>query len=115
MDNAESVVMWRKSWSTVCDLCNTLLVAIHQLSRALACEMFVSDIGRCSNRETIAADALSKCDMSRFLENMPEANVQPEEIPGSLLRWIENPVLDKRLGQRIIEELSSKYILVKYC
>ena len=85
------------------------------MTTALACEMFVSDIGRCSNRETIAADALSKCDMSRSLENMPEANVQPEEIPGSLLRWIENPVLDKRLGQRIIEELSSKYILVKYC
>ena len=73
VDNAGSVVMWRKGWSTVCDLYNTLLVAIHQLSTALACEMFVSYIGRCSNRESIAADALSKCDMSRFLENMPEA------------------------------------------
>ena len=82
MDNAGSVKMWEKGWSTVCDLCNTLLVAIHQLSVALDCELFISDIGRCSNREARAADALSKCDIPRFLENMPEANTDPKEVPG---------------------------------
>ena len=114
VDNAGSVIMYRKGWSTVCDLCNTLLLAIHQLATALVCEVFITDIGRCSNRESIAADALSKCDMVRFLENMPEADMEPKEVPAALLKWIENPVPDRKLGKKIIEELSQKFTLVKY-
>ena len=109
VDNAGSVIMWAKGWSTVCDLCNSLLVAIHQVSTALACELFVSNIGRCSNREAVAADALSKCDMKRFLDNMPEANIVPEEVPGALLQWIENPMPDRKLGERILSEMSRKW------
>ena len=114
VDNAGSVVMWRKGWSTVCDLCNSMLLAIHQVATALACEIFITDIGRCSNKESIAADTLSKCEMGRFLENMPEANLAPEEVPSSLLSWIENPMPDRNLGSRIIKELSHKFDLVKY-
>ena len=114
VDNSGSVVMWKKGWSTVCDLCNTLLVAIYQLSVALDCELFISDIGRCSNNESRAADALSKFDMIRFMENMPEANVKPKEVPGALLKWIENPVPDRKLGQKIIRELSGKFFLANY-
>ena len=114
VDNAGSVIMWRKGWSTVCDLCNTLLLAIHQLATALVCDIYITDIGRCSTREAIAADAISKADMPRFLENMPEANYTPEEVPGELLAWVENPRPDRRLGERIIKELSNKYSLVKY-
>ena len=106
VDNAGSVIMYRKGWSTVCDLCNTLLLAIHQLATALVCEVFITDIGRCSNRESIAADALSKCHMVRFLENMPEADMEPKEVPAALLKWIENPVPDRKLGKKMIEDLS---------
>ena len=114
VDNAGSVTMWRKGWSTVCDLCNTLLVALHQVSTALCCELFISNIGRCSNEEAEAADALSKCDMGRFLVNMPEANIVPEEVPAAVLKWIENPVPDRKLGDKILKELANKFILVKY-
>ena len=114
VDNVGSVTMWAKGWSTVCDLCNTVLVAMHQVSTALACELFVTDIGRCSNREAIAADALSKCDMQRFLQNMPEANVVPEEVPGSLLRWLENPVPDRHLGTRILNDMRGKWNIITY-
>ena len=51
VDNSGSVTMYRKGWLTVCDLCNTLLVAIHQVSTALACELFITDIGWCSHLE----------------------------------------------------------------
>ena len=114
VDNSGSVTMWRKGWSTVCDLCNTLLVAIHQISTALGCELFISNVGRCSSRETNAADALSKCDMGRFLANMPEVNIVPEEVPAPLLRWIDNPVPDRKLGHRIIQSLKTKFDLVDY-
>ena len=114
VDNAGSVMMWKKGWSTVCDLCNSLLVAIHQVSLALGAELFITGVGRCSSRETEAADALSKCDLPRFLENMPDANIQPEEVPASILRWIENPVPDRFLGDKIIKEMSKKFTLINY-
>ena len=98
----------------MCDLCNTLLLAIHQVSTALCCETFISSVSRCSSNETNAADALSKCDMGRFLNNMPEANITPERVPGSLLQWIENPVPDRKLGQRIVKEMSEGWSLVIY-
>ena len=84
------------------------------MSNALACELFITNIGRCSNKESVAADALSKCDRERFLENMPEANSVPEEVPGELLSWIENPVPDRELGSRIIDEMKSKWIMLQY-
>ena len=114
MDNSGSVTMWAKGWSRVCDLCNTILVALHQVSTALACELYITNIGRCSNKEAKAADALSKCDMNRFLINMPEANIAPEEVPGSLLQWIENSVPDRRLGERLNEEMSKIWCLITY-
>ena len=89
-------------------------MALHQVSAALAGKLFVTNIGRCSNEMAIAADALSKCDMKRFLENMPEANVIPEEVPGSLLTWIENSVPDRFLGGRILKEMSEIWSLIKY-
>ena len=67
--------MWAKGWSTVYQLCNTLLVAMHQVGTALACELFITNIVRCSNSEAIAADALNKCDMGRFIYSMSEANI----------------------------------------
>ena len=114
VDNSGSVRVWNKGWSTVCDLCNTVLVALHQVSTALCCELFLTNIGRCSNDESNAADALSKCDMDRFLKFMPEANTVPEEVPAALLRWIENPVPDRKLGQNIIKEMKEKFQLVTF-
>ena len=40
VDNDGSVMMWEKGWSTVCDLCNTLMLAIHQVSVDLNLEVF---------------------------------------------------------------------------
>ena len=84
------------------------------MSTALACDLFLTNIGRCSTREAEAADALSKCDMRRFLDNMPEANIAPDEVPGALLKWIENPVPDRQLGGRIILEMTNKWHLITY-
>ena len=98
VDNEGSVIMYRKGWCMPCDLCNTLLVTLHQVSTALACDLYLCSIARCSDPQSEAADALSKCDMKRFRENMPGANTAPEEVPGALLAWLENPVPDRLLG-----------------
>ena len=114
VDNEGSVIMWRKGWCMPCDLCNTLMVALHQISTALACELYLCSIGRCSNPQSEAADALSKCDMARFKQNMPEANTAPEDVPGALLAWLENPVPDRLLGDRILRQMANKWDLVGY-
>ena len=114
VDNDGSVRMWNKGWTTKCDLCNTILLAIHQISAALDIEVFVSGIARCSTFEADAADALSKCDLERFWRLAPGAEVVPREVPGALLRWLENPVPDRRLGHRILKQLAKKWAVLSY-
>ena len=114
VDNDGSVSMYRKGWSTVCDLCNIIIVALYQVSIALDCELFIENITRCSNTGAEAADALSKFDILRFRKNMPEADLAPQEVPGSLLVWLENPVPDRLLGDRILREMKVKFELYNY-
>ena len=114
MDNDGSVRMWNKGWTTKCDLCNTILLAMHQISVAMDIEVFVSGISRCSTYEADAADALNKSDMERFYRLVPEAEVEPREVPGALLRWLENPMPDRRLGHRILKQLARKYDVLNY-
>ena len=45
---------------------------------------------------------------------MPDANIVPEEVPAAVLRWIENPIPDRNLGDKILNELRHKFVLVKY-
>lgn len=112
VDNEGSVLMYKKGWSTVCDLCNTLLLAIHQVSTALTCELFVCSITRCSTAGARAADALSKSDKRRFWQFMPEANREPEAVPEALRKWIDKPVPSRSLGKDILSELKGKYDLL---
>jgi hypothetical protein len=52
--------------------------------------------------------------MVRFRRNMPEANIVPEEVPGALLSWLENPVPDRLLGDKILRQMSKKCELMNY-
>ena len=105
VDNDGSVAMYRKGWTTACDICNTLLVALYQVSTALDCDLYINNIMRCSNKEAEAADALSKMDMKRFRENMHGADLAPQEVPGALLAWLEDPLPDRMLGHKILTEM----------
>ena len=114
VDNDGSVQIWNKGWTTKCDLCNTLILAIHQVSTGLNIELFISGISRCSSKESEACDALSKCEMKRFLSNMPEADITPKTVPTAILTWLENPVPDRNLGDRILKELSKTCEVLNY-
>ena len=114
VDNQGSVVMHQKGWSSKCDLCNTLLVAIHQVSVALDCRVFLKKIARCSSPGAIGADAISKMDMKRFRENVPEAEVGPTMVPSALLHWVEHPRPNRFLGHRMLMEMKNKMSLLGY-
>jgi hypothetical protein len=106
--------MYRKGWTTACDLCNTLLVALYQVSTALDCELFIYNIMRCSTKEAEAADALSKMDLGRFRRTMPGADLAPPEVPGALLAWLEDPLPDRMLGHKILTEMRDSVELLNY-
>ena len=115
VDNAGSVQMYSKGWATQCNLCNSVIRAIHLVAEALKCDFWVEKIKRCSSKESEAADALSKGHRQRFLINMPSAaRIFPKKTPETLKKWIENPVPDRKLGERIVEEMGSYTDVLKY-
>ena len=108
VDNAGSVQMYNKGWSSKCNLCNTVVRAIHLVANALQCDFWVHKVRRCSSQESEAADALSKSHRHRFLANMPGAvGVSSKEVPMTLKDWMGNPVPDRKLGERILDEMKT--------
>ena len=106
VDNEGSVRMFDKGWTTKCQLCNTILVAINEIAVALNVDLFVEKIRRCSNDQAKAADALSKSDFSFFRKLMPKANPGPQRVPLALSKWIQNPEPDRFLGLKLLLEMS---------
>ena len=114
VDNSGSVLMFKKGYSTKCNLCCTLITAIHELSVALGCEVELRKIRRCSDSGSKAADHLSKNALKDFHQLVPGAKQVPEAIPEPLIEWIMDPVPDRFLGKRILNVMSKFYRLVGY-
>ena len=62
---------------------------------------------RCSSEGELAADALSKGDWLKSKLYMPDKNIEPKYVPRVLLRWLNNPVPDLDLGQKVLSEIST--------
>ena len=86
-------------------LCTTLALAIAEVAAALECQLEIVKIRRCSNGPSCAADAISKADWVRFRHLMPGATLEPARVLVTLLRWVEDPVEDRTLGERILQEM----------
>ena len=68
VDNSGSVAIWRKGYSTTCELSSILVHAIHEVSRSLGCQVDIVKVTRFSNPGSEMADALSKAEYVKFLE-----------------------------------------------
>ena len=137
IDNQGSVIIFSKGYSTKDALSNTLVKAINEVSTALNCTLFMTKIARCSNPETICADALSKKNLKQFqevadsitykygIEKIPEISaisIAPtstnnacsissgRSIPETIIDWLSNPTPDRLLGHNILLEMSHKGI-----
>jgi hypothetical protein len=107
-DNSGSVAVWRKGYSTRCQLCTTLVNAISRITAANGCRITIDKVRRCSNDGSILADELSKGRFAAFKRKLPdswEISPQPAWIPPSILAWIANPVEDHSLGDRILDDM----------
>lgn len=113
VDNSGSVFVYGKGYSTTCNLCCTLIGAIHEVATAIGCEVELRKIRRCSNLGATAADHLSKADFGSFKQLVPAANTQPERVPEAFLSWMEDPKQDRFLGKRIVRQMERYYKLIK--
>ena len=114
VDNAGSVEIYEKGYSTSCSLSNILVKTIHQVTVGLNISYFMEKVTRCTTNGAIAADAISKADWCRLRKHMPEHTERPAEVPQAILEWIDRPSDDLLLGQKILIELARKGSVIEY-
>ena len=68
----------------------------------------VSKIKRCSCVGAMAADLLSKGELSEALQYMEYYEDKPGYVPRTLIRWLESPRPTRVLGHAILLELRSR-------
>ena len=105
IDNESTVVLMAKGRDTRCALTDCLIGAINHVAVALNCKAYMVKVARCSTPEAKAADALSKAAYYKFRELVPTSEKLPRVIPGTVRAWIENPVVDRDLGRKIVREM----------
>lgn len=116
VDNAGSVGIWRKGYSTSCRLSATIIKAINTIASGLGCAFDILKITRCSTPEAEMADALSKGAFDRFWQIAKtahsELSLEPAWVPPQLTSWLENPREDEQLGDRILAEIGRRVKLL---
>ena len=117
VDNAGSVFIWKKGYSSSCLLSSTLVKAISSVAAGLGCHVDITKITRCSTPLAQMADALSKCAFSRFWDLAKRAGfsylpLEPAWIPLSLVSWVNDPVPDDNHGNKILCELAKRTLVL---
>jgi hypothetical protein len=105
VDNAGSVAIWRKGYSTRCRLSSTIVTTIHAVATAIGCTLHIQKIRRCSNALAAAADALSKAQFQAARGFTP-LRTEPAAVPRTLLRWVNAPNPSDDLAHLILSEIS---------
>ncbi len=112
IDNAGSVAVWKKGYSSHCSLSSTIIKATAAVAAAVGCNLTIKKITRCSSTGAKLADALSKANFRDFFSTADLAKWQvcqePLTLPGPLVAWLANPSPDDDLGLKIISHLASK-------
>ena len=118
VDNIGSVRIWRKGYSSSCDLCTTLVSAMATVAAALGCRVFVEKIARCSSPGAAMADALSKAAFVKFREEAVNCGwalrTDPGWIPPAILRWVADPAAVEDLGLDILTDLRRRTPVLGY-
>jgi hypothetical protein len=108
VDNSGAVGIWRKGYSTRCQLCTILVKAIGKVATAAGSLITIEKITRCSNTGSELADELSKGRFSSFKSKLPDCWTiasEPAKIPPSILAWIARPTADHELGEKILHDI----------
>jgi hypothetical protein len=113
VDNAGSVAIWEKGYSTRCRLASTIVTTIHAIAAAIGCTVHLQKIRRCSNPHAIAADALSKAQFP-LARAAVHLDTEPAPIPITLLSWIDRPNPSDDLAHLILKEIAAGTPILNY-
>ena len=106
-DNIGFVYAWANRNSRD-PLTYTVAKALHDVAEGLGISLAVRKVPRCSDKESEAADALSKCDFDRAFENIKNREEEPMRIPREILRWLKAPRETASLGREILTGISER-------
>ncbi len=118
VDNSGSVNIWKKGYSSSCDLCSTLVTATATVAAALGCRLTIEKVTRCSSPGTVMADALSKAQFGLFRRVGGHEgwglDEEPAWVPRSILAWLQRPVPGDDLGEKVLRELARRTPVLGY-
>jgi hypothetical protein len=114
VDNAGSVAIWNKGYSTKCRLSSTIVTSINAIAAAIGCTFHIQKITRCSNAAAATADALSKAQFALARQYSPFLNVAPAAIPASLVQWVDRPNPTDDLAHLVLTEISKNMPVLNY-
>ena len=119
VDNAGSVYIWKKGYSSSCQLSTTLVKAIAQVAAGLGCTVDIVKVTRCSTPLATMADALSKAAFMRFWDLARSTDsvllpLEPGWVPPALLQWVAAPKNDDELGHKILSQVALKTKVLGY-
>ena len=114
VDNSGAVNIFAKGYSSGCVYSYTVAMAINEVAEALNCNIVLTKVGRCSDVNTVIADAISKADWETLDRLMGDRNIDPCRVPRSLLKWINDPKEDLSLGKKILKEMAMSTMVLGY-
>jgi hypothetical protein len=114
VDNAGSVAIWEKGYSTKCRLSSTIVTTIHAIAAAIGCTWHICKITRCSTQQAIVADALSKAQTAQARHHQATLRTALAAIPTSLLKWIDRPSPSDDLAHQVLSEISRDMPILNY-
>ena len=119
VDNAGSVYIYKKGYSSSCRYSSAIASAIASVAAGLGCEVELVKITRCSTVGAELADDLSKGALGKFWDLARSTEefslpLEPSVVPGTLVRWASDPKPDFNLGHDILQELSKAHGILGY-
>jgi hypothetical protein len=113
VDNAGSVAIWNKGYSTRYRLSSTIVTTTHTIAAAIGCTLHIQKIRRCSNGPAVAADALSKAQFAAA-RCFTQLDTEPSAILTALLRWVNRPNPSDDLAHVILKEIGKNFPVLNY-
>jgi hypothetical protein len=118
VDNAGSVAIWMKGYSTKCRLSSTIVTTFSTIAAAIGCKLHIEKISHCSNTGASIVDAISKGEFVR-VKDIARAGkwplqLEPARLLVSLLKWIDKPVPPDDLTKNILREIAVAWPVLNY-
>jgi hypothetical protein len=105
VDNLGVVYGWEKKHCKEDPETSLLLRCLHVLEAKLSCKIYVKHVKRCSTEMALLADKLSRASTTDDECREKTKHASKLELLGSLKAWLENPVIDWTLPEKLCKEI----------